>query len=165
MVMLFLAVVVFLLVYKGLVGGRTNLSRSSLHDLPRGLRRIAMRKLKGHTQRLRMMWVVCGIGFGISGQFTSFGSKQSEVEIVKQRSASSIKFFYYMGRDKDEKRHSSAVERTLQQSKIYRRVLATVPLGVPLGSADVTIDRSTGASTQLVVRSMTWLETTVEAYF
>jgi hypothetical protein len=65
-----------------------------------------MRKDKGHTRRLRMMWVVRGIRFGISGRSVSFGPKQSEVEIVKQRSASSIKIDCYffsvrtrMGRD------------------------------------------------------------------
>ena len=70
-----------------------------------------MRKDKGHTRRLRMMWVVCGIRFGISGRSISFGPKQSEVEIVKQRSASSIKIdCFFVGRYQDGKRHSSIVE-------------------------------------------------------
>lgn len=67
-VVMFLAVVVFPFSAQGAgIGDRASLSRSSQNHLPRELRRIIMRKYKGRTRRLRMMWVVCGIRFGISG--------------------------------------------------------------------------------------------------
>ena len=67
-VVMFLTVVVFLLSAQGAgIGDRASLSRISQNHLPRELRRIIMRKYKGRTRRLRMMWVVSGIRFGISG--------------------------------------------------------------------------------------------------
>lgn len=75
-----------------------------------------MRKDKRHTRRLRKMWVVYGIRFGISGRFVSFGPKQSEVEIVKQRSASSIKI----------DRFFSSVDTSMGRSTVERTVASTI---------------------------------------
>jgi hypothetical protein len=49
------------------VGGRTSLSASPLDDVPRESRWVIARKDEGRTRRLRMMWVVSSIRFGISG--------------------------------------------------------------------------------------------------